>query len=123
MSWILPVAAAKQSFKKLGVMIVVSPYNLLNDHQAATARKLLEGTNALIEVVDSSGHVEIKRVASMIIEKDEADHPDIIFMGLAAFATLIKTHKTCLDPEFVHRIFIDELHTIFPKHSGRSMPV
>ena len=115
MAWILPIAAAAISGKKLGAMMVVVPHNFLVCHLEHSAKELLERRFDVSIVSVTTADCSSRTLPEALAEDDHL--PDLAFFGVDAIAALLNNHNASMlrwtDQSMIHKLFIDEIHTLF----------
>jgi hypothetical protein len=115
LAWLLPLAAAAMSSKKIGMMIVILPYNFLVCHLEHSSRTILQDLFD-VSITSLTTRECFEQSIPDKLANDE-NLPDLVFFGLDAFASLHKKHSASLSQWAasgkIHRIFIDEVHTLY----------
>jgi len=117
LSYLLPLVAADISFKEIGMMIVILPYNFLVSHLLHSARSIEQRFHLWIESFATS---ECRGNLLPTALRDDDKLPHLVFFGLDAFVALSREHPLSLrrwsEHGKIHRIFLDEVHTLFGEH-------
>jgi hypothetical protein len=115
LAWLLPLVAAAMTSKKIGMQIVVLPYNFLVGHLLHSAGELLQDKFD-VSVVSLTTD-ECSASSLPVVLGNDSHLPNLAFFGLDAFVALHKHHQASLHQWAtsgrIHRIFIDEVHTLF----------
>lgn len=116
--WILPLAAAFISKKKIGMQIVVLPYNFLVCYQEYSAKEILEHRFDVSIHTLSTAECSQRSLPEKYAKMEEL--PDLVFLGVDAFQALIQKHCASLSlwasNGYVHRFILDEIHTLYGEY-------
>jgi superfamily II DNA helicase RecQ len=115
LAWLLPLVASAITSTKMGLQIVVLPYNFLVSHLDNSAREILQDKFD-VSVVSLTTSECSESSLPLVLAND--DHlPNLAFFGLDAFVSLHTYHQASLfrwaKSGKIHRIFMDEIHTLF----------
>jgi superfamily II DNA helicase RecQ len=115
LAWLLPLVASAMTSKKMGLQIVVLPYNFLVSHLDNSAREILQDKFDVSVV--SLTTIECSESSLPLVLANDDHLPNLAFFGLDAFVSLHTYHRASLfrwaRSGKIHRIFLDEIHTLF----------
>jgi superfamily II DNA helicase RecQ len=115
LAWLLPLVAAAMTSKKIGMQIVVLPYNFLVGHLVNSAEEILQDRFDVSVVSLTTIECSMSSIPAALVNDENL--PNLAFFGLDAFASLHMYHQASLSrwakSGKIHRIFLDEVHTVF----------
>jgi hypothetical protein len=115
LAWLLPLVAAAMTSKKIGMLIVVLPYNFLVSHLVNSAEEILQDRFDVSVVSLTTNDCSMTSIPAALVNDENL--PNLAFFGLDAFVSLHMYHQASLSrwakSGKIHRIFFDEVHTVF----------